>query len=118
MRKSLIVLAVIATICLLAISLPAFASYKKAIMEPWIGATKDELTAKWGYPQTADDLVKIDKDTVVFSYRSRNFSYPVGYLSCIVSFTLKNDVVIAYKYLGGNCPKIKRHKKGSRKYRW
>ena len=82
------------------------ASYKKAIVQPWIGATKDELTAKWGYPQTSHDLVKIDDDTVVFSYRS-----VIRNAACIVSFTLKNDVVIAWKYRGGNCPRIKRDKK-------
>ena len=92
----------------LTISLPVFASYKKAIMEPWLGATRDELTAKWGYPQSADDLVKIDNDTVVFSYRSS-----VRRVECIVSFTLKNDVVIAWKYRGGNCLRIKRDKKVS-----
>ena len=104
MRKPLIALAVFATICFLVISLPVLASYKKAIMQPWIGATKNELTAKWGYPQSANDLVKIDDDTVVFSYRS-----VIRNTACIVSFTLKNDVVIAWKYRGGNCPRIRRY---------
>jgi hypothetical protein len=95
--------------------LSACASYRNDIMEPWIGASQEELVMRWGYPQSANDLIKINDTTSVFTYRSyrslghgpwRNFGG--GPSLCAVSFTLKNSVVANYRYEGENCPKIKR----------
>jgi hypothetical protein len=55
--------------------------------------------------------VQIDENTVVYSYRS----FSMTGVPCIVSFTLKRDVVVAWKYRGGGCPRIKRDKKASPK---
>src|SRR3990172_5674665 len=91
------------------------AAFKNDVMEPWIGATNEELVEKWGYPQSANDLLKIDDTTTIYTYRSnrslgsgphRNFGG--GPTECVISFTVKNNVVTRYKYEGGNCPKIKR----------
>ena len=108
-----LVLFAFATILL--VSLPATAGYKNDIMEPWIGATQDELTAQWGYPQSANDLFKIDEETVIYTYRSER-SQGVGPwrhkfggpTQCVVSFTVRNKAVVAYKYEGENCPRFKR----------
>lgn len=97
------------SISLMCTCLPALADYKEDIMEPWIGATQEELTVKWGYPQTANDVVKIDDETTIFTYRSfqRGFG---GRMHCMVSFTIKKKIVSGYKYEGGHCPKFKRYK--------
>jgi hypothetical protein len=86
-----------------AVAVSACGTYKDAIMEPWLGATQNELTQKWGYPQTANDVVKFDDGTTNFTYRSYR-----GGDFCLVSFTLKRGIVAGYKYEGGNCPRIER----------
>jgi hypothetical protein len=87
---------------------PASAGYKNDVMEPWLGATQDELTAKWGYPQTANDVVKIDDDTTVFTYRSFRNGFG-GPSRCVISFTMKKKIVTGYRYDGANCPRHKRN---------
>ncbi len=85
----------------------ALANYASKILEPWIGATKEELVAKWGYPQSANDLVRIDDETIVFTYRSFRAGF-AGLEPCVVSFTLVDDIVTQWKYEGANCPRYKR----------
>jgi hypothetical protein len=85
----------------------ALANYANKIMKPWVGATKQELVAKWGYPQSANDLIRIDEQTVVYTYRSFRAG-AVGPEPCVVSFTLVNDIVTLWKYEGANCPRYKR----------
>lgn len=97
------------TILLLFSTFSVLAGYKEKYMEPWIGATQEELTKKWGYPQTANDVVKIDDETTVFTYRSNNVGWG-GRIKCLVSFTIKKKVVTRFKYEGGHCPKIRRRK--------
>ena len=92
---------------LLASSPPVSAGYKDDVMEPWLGATQDELVSKWGYPQTANDLFKIDDETTIFTYRSFRDGF-IGPAPCLVSFTIKKNVVTGYKYEGQNCPRIRR----------
>lgn len=95
------------TISLAIFSLYSCTSYKETIMQPWVGAPKKELIVKWGYPQSANDLVKIDDSITVYSYRSYREG-PTGRFPCVVSFTIKNETVISYKYEGSNCPRIQR----------
>jgi hypothetical protein len=85
----------------------ALANYASKILKPWIGATKQELVAKWGYPQSATDLIRIDEETTVYTYRSFRAGV-AGPEPCVVSFTLVNDIVTQWKYEGANCPRYKR----------
>jgi len=92
---------------LMAMPMSLHAAYADKILKPWVGASQEELVAKWGYPQSANDLFNIDEDTVVFTYRSfRNG--PGGPAACTVSFTMKAKKVIAWKYEGANCPRLQR----------
>lgn len=100
MKQSIIVVALV-------LLLSACASYKNDIMEPWLGATLDELTDKWGYPQTANDVFKIDDETTIFTYRSFRDGFN-GPSPCLVSFTIKNKIISRYKYEGDNCPRNKK----------
>ncbi len=100
MERLIIIVALVAL-------LSACASYKTDVMEPWVGATLDELTNKWGYPQTANDVFKIDDETTIFTYRSFREGF-VGPIPCLVSFTIKKKIVSGFKYEGGNCPRIKK----------
>jgi hypothetical protein len=92
---------------LLPIAATAFANYRDDVLKPWVGATKQELVAKWGYPQAANDIVRIDEETTVYSYRSFRMGAG-GQMHCVVSFTLHKDVVVQWKYEGENCPRYKR----------
>ena len=92
---------------MLAVASVALANYANDVMKPWVGATKQELVAKWGYPQAATDLVQIDEDTVVYTYRSFRTGIG-GSMPCVVSFTLQKEVVIQWKYEGEHCPRYKR----------
>jgi len=92
-------------ILLLTTTLNISAGYKKNIMEPWMDATRAELTAAWGYPQAAGDHFKLNDKTTIYTYRSNRNN-----VSCVISFTIRNDIVVGYKYEGGNCPRKKRKK--------
>jgi len=99
---------ILASIALLAVSSLAIAAgYSDTILKPWIGATKQDLVAKWGYPQASTDLFHIDEQTEVYTYRSFRQG-PVGQAQCVVSFVLQKDVVINWKYEGENCPRYER----------
>ena len=94
---------------LLSFSFSAFAGYEKSVMVPWLGASQNELVQKWGYPQTSNDVVKIDDETTIFTYQgSRTIAGMRKH--CVISFTLQNKTVTGYKVAGANCPKIKRGK--------
>jgi hypothetical protein len=96
-------------ILLLGIALPpgAHAAYDDDILQPWVGATQDELAAGWGYPQSANDYVKIDEEITIFTYRS--FRGGIGGSAvCVVSFTLRSKVVVGWRREGENCPRNKR----------
>ncbi len=90
---------------LLSVSISVSAGYKKDVMETWVDATRDELTAGWGYPQAAGDHFKVNDKTTIYTYRSNRNN-----VSCVISFTIRNDIVVGYKYEGGNCPRKKRKK--------
>ena len=90
-----------------AVAAVALADYAGKILKPWLGATKQELVAKWGYPQSANDLIRIDDETTVYSYRSFRAGF-AGPEPCVVSFTLVNDRVTQWKYEGANCPRYTR----------
>jgi hypothetical protein len=92
---------------LAAFATSALASYASKILKPWVGATKQELVAKWGYPQSANDLIRVDDETTVYTYRSFRAGFS-GPEPCVVSFTLVKDVVTLWKYEGANCPRYKR----------
>jgi hypothetical protein len=94
-------------VALVAFTVTALANYANDVMKPWVGATKQELVAKWGYPQAANDLVRIDEETVVYTYRSFRVGFG-GPMPCVVSFTLQKDVVVQWKYEGEHCPRHKR----------
>jgi len=100
MKKYLAVL-----LCSLPFSISA--GYTKNIMEPWMGASLEELTAKWGFPQSKNDLFKVDENTTIYTYRSNRGGIG-GEIKCTVSFTLRNKIVVGFKYEGGNCPRNKR----------
>jgi hypothetical protein len=102
MRKLLIVV-------LLSCSFTVVAGYTKDIMEPWMGATLKELTNAWGFPQSADDLFKVSETTTIYTYRSNRGGIG-GQLKCAVSFTIRENKVVGFKYEGGHCPRIKRKK--------
>jgi hypothetical protein len=91
----------------LSVASVALANYANDVMKPWVGATKQELIAKWGYPQAVNDLVQIDEDTVVYTYRSFRAGIG-GPMPCVVSFTLQKEVVTQWKYEGEHCPRYKR----------
>lgn len=73
-------------------------------MNEWLGATKETVKYKWGYPDAVD---RIDDATVYYfvSYR-RGF----GSSKCVVRFYIVKGIVDAYKYRGANCPKNRRPK--------
>lgn len=71
------------------------------------GALEAELVAKWGYPQEANDLVRINDEVIIYTFRSRRRG-PGGPTNCVVSFTIKSGVVTGYRVEGGDCPKIAR----------
>lgn len=85
------------------------AGYTKNIMEPWMGATLNELTSAWGFPQSSDDLFKVNETTTIYTYRSNRGGIG-GQLKCAVSFTIRDKKVVGFKYEGGHCPRIKRKK--------
>lgn len=72
-----------------------------------MGASLDELTAKWGFPQSADDLFKVNDTTTIYTYRSNRGGIG-GQIKCTVSFTVRNKTVAGFKYEGGHCPRNKR----------
>jgi hypothetical protein len=94
-------------IALLITTFSVSAGYTQTIMEPWVGASLDELTSKWGFPQSADDLFKVNDTTTIYTYRSNRGGIG-GQLKCTVSFTIRNKVVVGFKYEGGHCPRNKR----------
>ena len=78
----------------------------KSTLKNWVGADKATLVSVWGYPERQDHIVKLD-DTLTLTYK-----FP----GCTISFTLKKDKVIHYRWrtyyaLGYRCPKYKRPKK-------
>ena len=68
-------------------------------MDEWVGARRDEWVSVWGYPQQANDVVAIDDETLVYSYRSA---------TCVVSVTFVGDVIRSWRYNGANCPRGRR----------
>ena len=97
------------TLIIVVVLISSCAVYNEEIMQPWLGASKDELVSKWGYPQSANDYFKINESTTVYSYRSYRPDVWSGLPTpCTVSFTIENDLVKAYKYEGSNCPRIER----------
>ena len=93
---------------LAAVTPAALADYASKILKPWLGATKQELVEKWGYPQSANDIIRIDDEITVYTYRSFRTAGPSGPAPCVVSFTLTGDRVTYWKYEGANCPRYKR----------
>lgn len=89
-------------------SISGCASYKTAVMDPWMGASETELIQGWGYPQSANDIVKIDSEKKVYTYRYNTGSFMNGPSSCVVSFTLDRGYVQGWKYNGANCPRYVR----------
>lgn len=86
------------------------ASYKTKVLQPWLGASEAEVVQKWGYPQSANDVVRIDDSTKVYTYRSARGSFltPNIAVACVVSFTFRDDKVISDKFEGDNCASIAR----------
>jgi hypothetical protein len=69
-----------------------------------MGASESELVGRWGYPQSATDIVRVDAGTKVYTYRSDRSSWQGPQLiPCAVSFTLRDDRVVAGNYVGDNC---------------
>jgi hypothetical protein len=68
-------------------------------MEEWVGAERSEWVSVWGYPQHATDVVEVDDETLVYSYRSA---------TCVVSVTFVRDVLRQWRYRGQNCPRGRR----------
>ena len=73
----------------------------RSIMAEWEGATRSEWVDVWGYPTIANDLVIVDDETLVYSYRSR---------SCRVSVTFEKDILTRWQHQGKKCPKHRRPK--------
>ncbi|HET6807284.1 MAG TPA: hypothetical protein VFH59_17755 [Frateuria sp.] len=92
----------------LAVASSSCAQYETKVMQPWLGASQAELISKWGYPTSAGDIVNVDSETTVYTYRSvlGGWAGPPG--ACVVSFTLRSQTVVAWKYNGANCPDILR----------
>ena len=93
---------------LAAVALTACASYGSTTLDPWVGASEDELTQVWGYPQTANDIARIDDTKTTYTYRYLSNSLFSPPTPCVVSFTLENRRVRAWRYNGGNCPNNER----------
>jgi len=94
------------SVVFLVISLPVAANYTTEIMQAWMGASIDEVTAKWGKPKP-EDILKLDEKTTLYKYESFR-SIAGGRLKCVVTFTIRDQAVVGFKYDGGHCPRIKR----------
>ncbi len=84
------------------------ARYKDSVMAPWVGAPEDELVAAWGYPSAANDIVTINDQTKVYTYRYVTTGPDGSPSSCRVSFTLTAGVVARWEYNGSGCPRNRR----------
>lgn len=77
----------------------------KALMDEWLGATKETVKSKWGYPDSVDSV----ENATVYYYISYKRGLG-GPRKCVVRFYIVSDVVDAYKYRGAHCPKYRRPK--------
>jgi hypothetical protein len=98
---------------LLTIGLAGCASYGASTLGPWLGASEEEMTQTWGYPQTANDIVRVDDAKKVYTYRYDTSSYLNGRSYCVVSFTIDRGSVQGWKVNGANCPQYERKNSGS-----
>ena len=87
----------------------------KGVMNEWIGASKNEFVAAWGPPQERE--ADAGMEFYMYKYgeggwRGSFNRYGGGFSSgpyCTISVTFSNDRVVAYRYQGSNCPKIRRN---------
>jgi len=94
---------------LIATLVSACASYDSRVLDPWVGAGKAELVAAWGYPQSANDLVRIDDRVTVYTYRNPGTSAMTGQPStCAVSFSIEADRVTSARRVGTECRAVVR----------
>ena len=99
----------ILTLTLASFALYSCATYTTRILEPWLGASKEELIVKWGYPQSASDVVKFENDILIYTYRSFTSGYGAYHpTQCVISFTMKKEIITSYKVIGADCPRIER----------
>ena len=70
----------------------------------WKNKTEEQLVKKWGVPtktrESGDKKYLSFKKEDNFSINGSDFS-----LYCDTTFTLKNGIVVDYKYKGNNCDK-------------
>lgn len=99
MRILLIVLVAALTGC---------ATYEETVMRPWGGAPERELVGAWGYPASANDIVRIDASTKVYTYRYVTSDAMGNPSTCRITFTLTDGVVSRWEYNGAGCPRNKR----------
>ncbi len=60
-------------------------------MKSWLGKPENLLVQRWGAPMKFYEV----NDNKILSWM-----YPKGYRMCTKSFTIKNEIVIAYSYNG------------------
>lgn len=91
------------------------ATYQEKILDPWIGASRAELVSAWGYPQHAADVVRIDDNVSVYTYRNGTLLNLNGVTSrCVVSFSIEADKVTTARANGSECRRIARPLKVNR----
>lgn len=91
-----------------ALLLAGCGSFAARVLQPWVGAPESELVQKWGYPQSANDIVTINDNTKVYTYRSNNAGLLSPAAECVISFTIEAGYVSSGKYVGDNCPSFRR----------
>lgn len=85
------------------------AAYDQRVLEPWVGASRAELVAAWGYPQASTDVVKIDAVTV-YTYRNTGVSPDGRSSSCVVSFAIESERVTSARRVGSECRAVARRR--------
>ncbi|MDR7135317.1 hypothetical protein J2X06_002526 [Lysobacter niastensis] len=84
-------------------------------MNPWLGASKNELVSVWGYPTASIDIVQVNDQIKVYTYRYATSDAMTGApTTCRISFTLRSDYVERWDLNGGGCPRNERGEQESR----
>ena len=78
------------------------AGYQK-IVDSWMGAEESKLIEAWGVPDNVYQLNETDK---VFTYEESSQAIISGNVvtySCKTSFTVRNGVIVDWKFKGNKC---------------
>ncbi len=73
------------------------------IVDSWMGASEAKIVSAWGVPDSVYQLNETDK---VFTYEESSqaiLSEGVVTFSCKTYFTLRNGVIVDWKFKGNKC---------------